>query len=139
MTVDSPFDDIITANRAHVHTFEWAHLGPVPTRSLIVVTCMDTRLDPLDVLGLQPGEAHIVRVAGARCGADVVDSLHRSHAMGVNRIAVIRHTDCKAASDHPADDLRHDVEQLRADPDLAAATVAGFVYDVATGALTPEA
>ena len=137
-TMTGAFDDITTANRAHVNSFEWADLGPVPSRGLAVVTCMDTRLDPLKVLGLQPGQAHIVRIAAGRCGPDVVDSLHRSHSMGVDRIAVIRHTDCKAAGADPSADLLADVAMLREDPDLAGATIGAFVYDTATGALSPE-
>lgn len=69
--------------------------SPAPTRQLAVVTCMDARIDALDDLGLAHGDAHIVRVAGARVGEDVLRSLHLSTALlGTRACLVLGHTDC---------------------------------------------
>lgn len=160
-----PFDDLLDANRRNQADFAFAELTGRPRRGLAVVACMDTRIDPLQVLGLQPGDAKILRNAGARVTDDVVRSLAIVVAnLGVDRVAVIAHTDCAMdklsaeglrtsvaeTSGHPTegwdplavDDqvatLRADVERLQDDPLLPAGlTIGAFVYDVATGALTP--
>jgi len=132
------FDDLLEANREHVRSFSGGHLRPAPIRKLAVVTCMDARIDPLAALGLVVGEAHVVRTAGARCGDDVMASLRLAvTGLGVDRIAVVRHTDCAAGSTDPAGDLATDLRRLAEDPALAGVAVAGFVYDVRTGRLTP--
>ncbi len=159
-----PFDDLLDANRRNQADFAFAELTGRPRRGLAVVACMDTRIDPLQVLGLQPGDAKILRNAGARVTDDVVRSLAIVVAnLGVDRVAVIAHTDCAmnklsteelrtsvaATAGHPTDDwdplavddqvatLRADVERLHDDPLLPAGlTIGAFVYDVATGALT---
>jgi len=159
-----PFDDLLDANRRNQADFAFAELTGRPRRGLAVVACMDTRIDPLQVLGLQPGDAKILRNAGARVTDDVVRSLAIVVAnLGVDRVAVIAHTDCAmnklsteelrtsvaATSGHPTDDwdplavddqvatLRADVERLHDDPLLPPGlTIGAFVYDVATGALT---
>ena len=159
-----PFDDLLDANQRNQADFAFAELTGRPRRGLAVVACMDTRIDPLAVLGLQPGDAKILRNAGARVTDDVVRSLAIVVAnLGVDRVAVIAHTDCAmnklsteelrtsvaAMSGHPTDDwdplavddqvatLRADVERLHDDPLLPAGlTIGAFVYDVATGALT---
>jgi len=163
--VTGPFDDLLAANRRNQADFSFAELTGRPRLGLAVVACMDTRIDPLAVLGLQPGDAKILRNAGARITDDVVRSLAIVVAnLGVDRVAVIVHTDCAMdklsadtlrarvaeASGHPTDGwdplavddqeatLRADVARLQADPLLPDdLTVGAFVYDVTTGALTP--
>ena len=160
-----PFDDLLDANRRNQADFAFGDLTGRPRRSLAVVACMDTRIDPLAVLGLEPGDAKILRNAGARVTDDVVRSLAIVvAALGVERVAVIAHTDCaaaKATDDELRDlvagtsggetaaweplavadqvaTLRSDLARLQADPLLPDdLVVGGFVYDVTNGALTP--
>ncbi len=163
--MSGPFDDLLDANRRNQADFAFAELTGRPRLGLAVVACMDTRIDPLAVLGLEPGDAKILRNAGARVTDDVVRSLAIVVAnLGVDRVAVIAHTDCAMAklsadelrarvaevSGHATDGwdplavddqeatLRADVGRLQADPLLPDdLTVGAFVYDVTTGALTP--
>jgi carbonic anhydrase len=163
--VAGPFDDLLDANRRNQADFAFGDLTGRPRRGLAVVACMDTRIDPLAVLGLEPGDAKILRNAGARVTDDVVRSLAIVVAnLGVERVAVIAHTDCAMnklstedlrasvaeASGHSTDDwdplavedqeatLRADVARLETDPLLPRdLTIGAFVFDVTTGALTP--
>jgi carbonic anhydrase len=77
-----------------------APLAPTPSREparqLAVLTCMDCRIDPLRVLGLQVGDAVVLRNAGAQWSDDVVRSLRLSRGLGVSRVHVLGHTDCAA-------------------------------------------
>jgi carbonic anhydrase len=124
---------------------------------------MDSRIEPLGMLGLVPGDAKILRNAGARVTPDVVRTLVLGvHLLGVERVLVIPHTKCGtlgdqdeiktkiAASGGPSaidvdlltttdqqSTLRADVERLRAEALLGDITVGGAVYDVDTGLLTP--
>ena len=92
------FDDLTTANAAYAGDFTLSDLAAAPARNLAVVTCMDCRIDPLAVLGLEPGDAHVLRNAGARVTDDVLRSLVKSvNQLGVTRIVVMHHTDCGAA------------------------------------------
>lgn len=167
MTRDA-FADVMAANAAAAEH----HTKPAPTGvarlGLAVVTCIDSRIDPLRMFGLQPGDAKFLRNAGARVTADVERSLAAATAvLGVERVAVVAHTDCKMASvdelevasavaeasgaplevaaaidylsvaDQEAS-VRSDVERLRACPLLRKGTVvAGFVLDLGTGLLRP--
>jgi carbonic anhydrase len=160
-----PFADLLAANRRHVDTFSLGGLQGTATKHLAVVTCVDTRIDPLSVLGLEPGDAKIVRNAGARVTDDVLRSLALvTAALGVERIAVIPHTDCAlgkatddelrarvaeatgadttgweplAAPDQEAS-LREDLGRIRDHPLIGGHVVAaGFLYDVRSGELCP--
>jgi carbonic anhydrase len=124
---------------------------------------MDSRIEPLAMLGLRPGDAKILRNAGARVTDDVLRTLVlATYLLGVDRLMVIAHTDCRMASGseddmHKAvreaggpdtreltflvtDDqeaaVRSDVERVRSSPHLAHLRAGGFRYDVATGRLT---
>jgi carbonic anhydrase len=163
MTDDSIFTDVLEANKTYVQEFRLGGLPPVATRGLAVVTCMDSRIEPLAMLGLQPGDAKIVRNAGARVTDDVLRTLVlASYLLGVERAMVIAHTNCRMAAGsedavHEAvsaaggpdtrslaflatDDqeatLREDVQRVRSWPYLSRLTVGGFVYDVESGRLT---
>ena len=135
--------------RANVH-------DPRPSRRLAVVTCMDARIDVFAVLGLHLGEAHVLRNAGGRVTEDVLRSLAlSSHVLGVTTVVVMQHTKCglMGVTDEelqartgaqlgflPIGDLEsavaEDVQRLATTPYLAPITlIAGFVYDVETGAI----
>jgi carbonic anhydrase len=151
-------DDLLAANEKFV-----AGGGPepsesgVPTQHLAVVTCMDARIDVFAVLGLQVGQAHVLRNAGARVTDDVLRSLAlSSHALGVDAVVVMQHTRCglsgvtdeelqeltgadldfRAITDHPAA-LSRDLDALTGTPYLEGIhTFAGLLYDVDTGVVT---
>lgn len=97
--VSKNFEDLLERNRIAAES-----RGELPPTSqaqmgLAVVTCMDTRIDPLSALGLQLGDAKIIRNAGARVTDDVIRGLAAATAaLGVSRVAVVAHTDCKMAA-----------------------------------------
>lgn len=150
-------DDILEANRAYAARHSRAGTGdPRPRRRLAVVTCMDARIDVFAALGLQLGEAHVIRNAGGRVTEDVLRSLALSSSvLGVDTAVVVQHTRCGLAGvsdaelrdqtgadldflpieDH-ASALRTDVARLAATPYLRELErIAGLVYDVETGEL----
>jgi carbonic anhydrase len=157
------FDDILAANRSFAEGFDRAGLAPRAARQFALVTCMDTRVAPLEILGLQPGDAKILRNAGGRVTPDVLRSLIlATWLLDVRRIAVMQHTRCALASrtdsdvigdltragaddaasweflamPDPDDSLRQDVASVRACPLLAPdVEVTGWRYDVDTGAV----
>lgn len=157
------FDDILAANRDYQQAYTDLGLPGRAARGIAVVTCMDSRIEPLKMLGLGIGDAKIMRNAGGRVTDDVLRTLVlATHLLGVERILVVEHTECKMASatdeqvhasihessgidtrsldfqtmsDQMAS-LTHDVQRVRSSPYLPAGTqVAGFLYDVRTGAL----
>lgn len=92
-----PFNDILTANAAFAKDYDELSNG-LARRGLAIVTCIDTRIDPLEAFGLIPGDAKMIRNAGARVTDDVLRTLIlASHVLGVNRVALIQHTDCGGA------------------------------------------
>jgi carbonic anhydrase len=159
------FDDLLDANRGYQKSFSLAGLDPRARRGLAVITCMDSRIEPLAMLGLEPGDAKIFRNAGARVTDDVLRSIVLAiHLLGVDRICVVQHTQCTmtkysndelralvgeracadasrwefAAIPDQRDALRADLDRIRSCPlvpDVVA--LGGFVYDVETGALEP--
>ncbi len=154
------FDDLIEANRKYASDFHDAGLKGRAARGLAVLTCIDSRIDPLRMLGLVPGDAKIIRNAGARVTEDSLRSLILAvNLLGVDRVCVVQHTDCAMAGSTDAelrarigatDDLqllamtdqlealRSDVAVLRASHYIPATTaVAGFILDVHTGELQP--
>jgi carbonic anhydrase len=163
--VSATFSDVTTANRAYADAFTLGGLSPQAARGLAIVTCIDTRIDPLAALGLRPGDAKILRNAGARATPDAVRSLVlATHLLSVSRVLVMPHTRCAAASaddaetrrtieeksgldlgDYPVHTtsdqlaaLRGDLKILRDAPFLAPGVeIAGAVYDVDTGLLGP--
>lgn len=162
----SAFKDIIEGSDAYTAAFAHGSLSALPQSRLVIVTCMDTRINPLAIFGLDIGEAHVLRNAGARVTADVIRSLIKSiNQLDVERIVVMHHTDCGAAKIkidslrsavtaatgndptdvefHLIDDadqaLTVDVETVRTCPYLPVGTaVAGLVYDVHTGEVRVE-
>lgn len=130
------FDDLLEANARYAEAFTLGDLEAVAARGLAIVTCFDSRIEPLRMLGLAPGDAKILRVAGGRVSESVVESLRLATArLGVDRIAIVQHTDCAAPETGP-DQLDSDVARVRRHVDVDPGRVAGFVYDVRTGRLT---
>jgi carbonic anhydrase len=133
-----------------------------PARKLAVVACMDSRLDVFAILGLQPGEAHVIRNAGGVVTDDVIRSLALSQRLlGTEEVVLIHHTDCgllKVTEDEFREELRRETGQrptwpveaftdldedvrasmarLRATPFVPnVESVRGFVFEVETGRL----
>src|SRR5438270_10040780 len=93
------FDDVLTANAAYSEKFVDPGRPGKAARGLAVITCMDSRIEPLAMLGLRPGDAKILRNAGARVTDDVLRTLVLAHhLLGVERAMVIAHTDCAMAT-----------------------------------------
>ena len=163
MQGDQTFADVLAANEAYAHEFRLAGLEARAARGLAVLTCMDSRIEPLQMLGLGPGDAKILRNAGARVTDDVLRTLVlASYLLGVDRAMVVAHTRCRMAAGgeedvHTAvsdaggpdtrslaflvtDDqeatVREDVQRIRSWPYLTQLRVGGFLYDVDTGRLT---
>lgn len=89
------YDEILEANRAYVASGQHRALGVRPARQLAVITCMDARIAAFPVLGLELGDAHVIRTAGARVTDDVLRSLALStHVLGTRRALVVGHTRC---------------------------------------------
>jgi len=154
-------DDLVTRNRdyAAVHTTD----RPLPPRlKLAVVACMDSRLDVFAMLGLEVGDAHVIRNAGGVVTDDVIRSLVVSQRkLGTEEVILVHHTDCGALTytddglraelledtgQKPAwspesftdldADLRQSMERVKTSPFLPKRDqVRGFVFDVATGLL----
>ena len=157
------FADVVAANAQYAQHFTGMNLGGRAARGLAVITCMDSRIDPLGVLGMKPGDAKILRNAGARVTDDVLRTLVLAcYLLEVNRVLVMPHTRCamigreeaeihaQIASKYGVDTrgfefrtssdvtstLRADVQRIRSFPLLPARLpVAGAVYNVDTGAL----
>ncbi|HEY7561574.1 MAG TPA: carbonic anhydrase [Gaiellaceae bacterium] len=160
-------DKLESANAAYAESFTKGDLPIPPGRKLAVVTCMDARLDPVKFLGLEDGDAHVIRNAGGLVTDDALRSLCISHwLLGTREVVVIAHTDCgmltftnddlrgklrdEAGADasdvdfHPFPDLEGSVRgsvrairESRLCPDSL--EVSGWIYDVHTGRLTEVA
>jgi carbonic anhydrase len=158
------FDDILAANRAYAEDFTLAGLSAPAAKGLGVLTCIDSRIEPLTMLGLRPGDAKIFRNAGARVSDDALRSLVlATNLLNVRRIMVVAHTDCAMSKttdeelretlgarypeahvdelefgvmDDQLATLARDIARIRASALLPEhVVVAGFRYDVNTGLL----
>lgn len=88
-------EELLRNNEEYAAGFEYGHLEARPRLKLAVVTCMDARIDPVRVLGVAPGDIHVVRNAGGVITEDVIRSLAISqHELGTEEIAVVQHTQC---------------------------------------------
>ena len=95
----SDFSDLVSANRDFVASFVPEGLSGKAAKGLAIVTCMDSRIAPLAIVGMKPGDAKILRNAGARVTDDVLRTLVlATHLLGVNRVLVMPHTDCRMAT-----------------------------------------
>ena len=152
-------DELIANNSAYAQTLEPRHLDVSPRRRLAVVACMDSRLDLFAALGLEMGEAHVLRNAGGVITDDVIRSLAISQRkLGTREVMLIHHTDCgmqkltddgfraelqaatgvapafaiESFSDADAD-VRQSILRVRRSEFIPHRdTVRGFVYDVDT-------
>ena len=156
-------DELLAANEGYATGFTKGHLPMPPGRQVAVLTCMDARMDPAQFLGLEEGDAHVIRNAGGRASEDAIRSLTISHKLlGTREFVVIHHTNCgmetftneqlREQLDHdlgadastveflPFTDLdesvRQDVETIRSSPFIPQdIPVSGYVYDVGSGRL----
>jgi carbonic anhydrase len=93
------FDDLLAENRRYVKDFALAGIPARAAKAFALVTCMDSRIEPLAMLGLVPGDAKILRNAGGQVTVDVLRSLIlATNFLGVTRIAVMQHTNCAMAN-----------------------------------------
>jgi carbonic anhydrase len=89
------FDDLLDANRRYRTQFHDSGVAGGAAKGLAVLTCIDSRIDPLAMLGLRAGDAKIIRNAGARVTDDSLRSLVvAANLLGVTRVCVVQHTDC---------------------------------------------
>ena len=161
------FDDLLQANRAFADSFDLGGFDGRAHAGIALVTCMDSRIDPLRMLGLQHGDAKIFRNPGGRVTPQALEALVLGvHLLNVQRILVVPHTRCAMASSSEAElrvrvgesagvdaswqsfgvvtdqleQLREDVVKVRTHPLIGKrAVVGGFLYDVDTGLLTQHA
>ncbi|MCU1667938.1 MAG: Carbonic anhydrase [Blastococcus sp.] len=155
-------DELLANNARYAETFS----GPLPlppSKQVAVVACMDARLDVYRALGLQEGEAHVIRNAGGVVTDDVIRSLTISQRLlGTNEVVLVHHTDCgmltfrdesfrssieQEVGQRPAwhseafgdleQDVRASIKRITDSPFVPGKeSVRGFVFDVATGRLT---
>jgi carbonic anhydrase len=158
----SRFDEFLEANEAFAAHFDKGGLPLPPARRVAVVACMDARLHPEKVLGLEIGDAHVIRNAGGRAQDAIRSLVISQRLLGTNEIVVLHHTDCgmvtftnqqladKVQSDLGVDvsgqdflpfpdleqSVRDDVALLRESPLIPKdIPISGAIYDVETGRL----
>lgn len=157
------FADLLAANQTFSESFALSGFDGIARAGVAIVTCMDSRIDPLDMLGLEPGDAKIFRNPGGRVTTAALEALILGvHLLEVERILIIPHTRCAMGSatedefrakvgasagqdaswqgfhvvHDQLDALRQDIAAVRTHPLIAdRAKVGGFVYDVDTGLL----
>jgi carbonic anhydrase len=155
-------DDLVRSNQSYSQSFSKGDLPLPPAKHVAVLACMDARLDVHKILGLQEGDAHVIRNAGGVATDDAIRSLVISQRLlGTNEIILIHHTDCgmltfkdddvkrqienevgirpqfalEAFGDLD-DDIRQSIARIKASPFIPNKTsVRGFVYDVRSGRL----
>jgi carbonic anhydrase len=159
------FADLLKANSEYAQHFTKEELTGFAQKGLAIVTCMDSRIDPLRIVGMQAGDAKILRNAGARVTEDVLRTLVlATHLLGVKRVLVMPHTDCRMASADESEihqqikeasgvdtrgieirtvrdqnkSLFQDIQRIESYPLLPQGIkVMGAIYDVKTGLITP--
>jgi carbonic anhydrase len=158
----SSTDELLRNNEAYAASFDKADLPLPPASKVAVLACMDARLNPYGILGLQEGDAHIIRNAGGVVTDDEIRSLAISQRLlGTEEIILIHHTDCgmltfnddefrqaiqadtgikptwsAEAFGNLEDDVRQSVARIKSSPFIPRKdSVRGFVYDVETGKL----
>ena len=160
------FADVLSSNSHYAEGFEHTDLTGRAARGLAIVTCMDSRISPLDIVGMQPGDVKILRNAGARVTDDVLRTLVlATWLLNVSRILVMPHTDCRMSNGteaeihaaimaesgidtrgieirtvkNPLDALATDIQRIRSYPLLPPTlVVGGALYDVDTGKLITQ-
>jgi carbonic anhydrase len=157
----STTDELLSNAQAYAETFNKGDLPLPPARKIAVLACMDARLNPYGLLGLQEGDAHVIRNAGGVVTDDEIRSLAISQRLlGTEEIVLIHHTDCgmltftddefkRAVQDEVGikpewaaeafadleEDVRQSIARIRSSPFIPhKESVRGFVYDVHAGA-----
>lgn len=155
-------DDLIRNNDSYAGSFKKGDLPLPPAKHIAVLACMDARLDVHKILGLQEGDAHVIRNAGGAATDDAIRSLTISQRLlGTKEIVLIHHTDCgmltfkdddvkrqieNETGIRPAfaleafadldEDVRQSINRIKASPFIPnKSSIRGFVYDVRTGRL----
>jgi len=154
-------DDVLRNAEQYASGFDKVDLARAPAKKLAVVACMDARLVPTRVLGLDEGDAHVIRNAGGVVTDDTIRSLAISqHGLGTEEIVLIHHTDCGLLAlkdddfrrtladatgikptwspegfDDLDEDVRQSIRRIEASPFIPRKNVRGFVYEVETGRL----
>lgn len=164
MVATDDFADLLAANDTYATDFEYGGFDGVARAGVAIVTCMDSRIDPLGMVGLKPGDAKIFRNPGGRVTPQALEALVMgAHLLNVQRVLVIPHTRCAVASNseaeirakvtasagvdaswqpfHVVEDqvqaLAEDVSKVRSHPLIPdTVKVGGFIYDVDSGRLT---
>src|SRR6266511_2239319 len=158
----STTDELIENSKRYAESFDKGDLPLPPAKKVAVVACMDARLVPTRVLGLEEGAAHVIRNAGGAVTDDEIRSLAISqHLLGTEEIMLIHHTDCgmltfsdsefeqmleQEAGRRPewrprsfpdlGGDVRDSIQRIRESPFIPKKDeVRGFIYDVKTGRL----
>lgn len=157
------FEDLLSANREFATDFAFGGFDGIAKAGVAIVTCMDSRIDPLRMIGLQAGDAKIFRNPGGRVTEAALEAIVLGvHLLNVDRVLVVPHTRCAVASNteevlrervaesagtdvtwqrfHVIEDqvatLGLDVHRVRSHPLVPdSVQVGGFVYDVDTGLL----
>lgn len=160
-------EELLEANKRFAMGYHKSYLSAPPAKRLAVLTCMDARIDPQQLLGLEIGDAHVIRNAGGRASDDAIRSLIISSLLlGTDQYLVIHHTECGMAShtneevhrkvqeatgadasaidflvfSNLEDSVREDVRRIRNSPYIPDnISVHGFIYDVRSGRLSPVA
>ena len=163
MSESGAFDELIEGNRQYAQAFDRGAMAAPARAGVAVVTCMDSRIDPLPMLGLDLNDAKVIRNPGARVTDAVLEALVLAvHLLEVKRIAIVPHTRCAMASASEAElrdrvatsagrsadwqrfhvvpdqqrALTEDVTRVSTHPLIGDhVAVGGFLYDVDTGAL----
>jgi carbonic anhydrase len=163
--VTNDFDDLLEANRRFAESFDLAGFDGVARAGVALITCMDSRIDPLRMLGLAPGDAKIFRNPGGRVTTAALEALILgSHLLNVKRVLIVPHTRCAMASsteqqiqerigaamgqdatwqsfgvvEDQKEALREDIAKVESHPLIPdTVKVGGFIYDVDTGLLEP--
>ena len=158
----SATDDLLQNNARYAEGFDKGDLPLPPARSVAVVACMDARLDTHKLLGLDEGDAHVIRNAGGVVSDDAIRSLVISQRLlGTREVIIIQHTDCGMLTFRDDDvkdaieadtglrpsfameafgdleeNIRQSIRRIKANPFIPVKdSVRGFVYDCATGRL----
>ena len=158
----SAADEFLKSDEQYVASFSKGDLPMPPGRKVAVVTCMDARLDPAKFLGLQEGDAHMIRNAGGRVGDAIRSLVISQQLLGTREVVVVHHTDCGMLTftddvlrqklhdelhvqtsipfysfSNLEQSVRDDLEEIRTSPLLLKdIPVRGFIYDVANGQLS---
>jgi carbonic anhydrase len=154
-------DEMLSVARSRAAELAAPGLSPRPRRKVAVLSCMDTRIDLFKMLGLERGDAHIIRNAGGLATDDAIRSLSASQRLlGTQEVIVVMHEGCGlqgasedgfaralaadgvlptwrlGAFDDVEDALRHSLARLRSSRELAAREeIRGFIFDPETGSL----